>query len=738
MQVKNAIRLMLFALGFLSIGTQIYLVREFLNVFNGNELIFGIVLAFWMLLTGTGAFIGRFSHRLQSQTGFVIILAIIAGVLPVLMLTGLSLVKFLMDPLGSMASLWTIIVAASVLQVPFCLISGFLFSFLSVMNRDRGLAGAYAWESLGSMASGALINLVFLWVFSSFLSLLILTGCYFIFLLIFIWFVKGRALFYFGICVTAAVFASFYWINPGSVSEEMLYRDQHVISNMGTPYGQVVITQNQEQFNFYENGLLLFSSGNEISNEENVHYAMVQHVQPWHVLLISGGYSGTLEEILKYDPVLIDYVEMNPALIRIASGFTKQLNHAAIQVHETDARKFIRKTTSSYDVVLVNLPAPSTLQLNRFYTVEFLHWMKQKMNPGGIIAYSLPTGSDYISDVASQMNTTLYQTLKQRFNHVLVIPATRNYFLASDSALNIDIPGLIDTRGIATVYVNRYYLDIRQLRERSMNLTSNMNFNIRPGSTNAWPGSTNSRQVLPSLRGSEILTGWINRDFYPVALFYQHVWWLGYFSFNPLAIMIVFLVILLIILGSLNANSAGLFTGGFTLASSEIILIFALQVIYGYVFQAIGVVIMVYMIGLAAGAGFGRVNFHRKHTISYFLLQISLAVYSVVLPWLIIWLSGAFFNDIIVQVTLAFFAFVGAFIVGMEYRVSSVMTKLSPGKTVANNYAADLFGSAMGALVVTVLLLPLAGIIYTGIFLAGLNIISAVILIMRHRETVSL
>ena len=731
MQVKNAIRLMLFALGFLSIGTQIYLVREFLIVFSGNELIFGIVLAFWMLLTGTGAFIGRFSHRFQRKTGFVIILAIIAGILPLLMLIGLSLVKFLMDPLGSMAGLWTIIVAASVLQVPFCLISGFLFSFLSVMNKDRGLAGAYAWESLGSMASGALINLVFLWVFSSYQSVLILTGCYFIFLLIFIWFVTGRALFYLGICVTVAVFALFYWFNPGLVSEEILFRDQRVVSNMGTPYGQVVITQNQDQLNFYENGLLLFSSGNEISNEENVHYAMVQHVQPRHVLLISGGYSGTLAEILKYNPVLIDYVEMNPALIRIASGFTKQLNHAAIQVHETDARKFIRKTASSYDVMLVNLPAPSTLQVNRYYTVEFLHEMKRKMNPGGIIAYSLPTGSDYISNEASQLNTTLYQTLKQRFNHVLVIPATRNYFLASDSALNIDVPGLIDVRGIETVYVNRYYLDIRQLRERSFNLTNNMNFNIRPGSTNAG-------RMLPSLRSRETMTGWINRDFYPVALFYQHVWWLGYFSFNPAVILIVFLVIILIILGSLNANSAGLFTGGFTLASSEIILIFALQLIYGYVFQAIGIVIMVYMIGLAAGAGFGRVNFHRKQAVFYFLLQMSLAVYSVVLPWLILWLSGASFNDIIVQVALAFFAFVGAFIVGMEYRVSSVMTKLSPGKTVANNYAADLFGSAMGALIVTVLLLPLAGIIYTGIFLAGLNIISAVILIMRHREIVSL
>ena len=55
MYQKNATRPALFALGFLSIGTQIYLVREFMMVFNDNELIIGLVLASWMLITGLGS-----------------------------------------------------------------------------------------------------------------------------------------------------------------------------------------------------------------------------------------------------------------------------------------------------------------------------------------------------------------------------------------------------------------------------------------------------------------------------------------------------------------------------------------------------------------------------------------------------------------------------------------------------------------------------------------------------------
>ncbi|HSH50158.1 MAG TPA: hypothetical protein VK982_00385, partial [Bacteroidales bacterium] len=50
-------------LGFITFITQIILLREFLTFFNGNELVIGIILANWMLLTGLGAYIGRFFKK---------------------------------------------------------------------------------------------------------------------------------------------------------------------------------------------------------------------------------------------------------------------------------------------------------------------------------------------------------------------------------------------------------------------------------------------------------------------------------------------------------------------------------------------------------------------------------------------------------------------------------------------------------------------------------------------------
>jgi hypothetical protein len=51
--------LSLITLGLSAICTQLVLLREFLNIFSGNKLIISAVLAYWFLLTGLGAGLGR-------------------------------------------------------------------------------------------------------------------------------------------------------------------------------------------------------------------------------------------------------------------------------------------------------------------------------------------------------------------------------------------------------------------------------------------------------------------------------------------------------------------------------------------------------------------------------------------------------------------------------------------------------------------------------------------------------
>ena len=55
--------LSLTVLGISAIITQIILLREFLVLFSGNELVIGIILGNWLLLSGIGTYLGKYIHK---------------------------------------------------------------------------------------------------------------------------------------------------------------------------------------------------------------------------------------------------------------------------------------------------------------------------------------------------------------------------------------------------------------------------------------------------------------------------------------------------------------------------------------------------------------------------------------------------------------------------------------------------------------------------------------------------
>ena len=99
---------------------------------------------------------------------------------------------------------------------------------------------------------------------------------------------------------------------------------------------------------------------------------MAQRPDARKVLLVSGGISGTAREILKYHVSRVDYVELDPLILELGRKYLPDnLADRRIRVINTDGRLFIKQTGEKYDVAIMDVPAPSTAQLNRFYTVEF-------------------------------------------------------------------------------------------------------------------------------------------------------------------------------------------------------------------------------------------------------------------------------------------------------------------------------------------------------------------------------
>jgi spermidine synthase len=491
-------------------------------------------------------------------------------------------------------------------------------------------------------------------------------------------------------------------------TKEFLFINQKIIYQKNSPYGNVILTENSGQINFYENGNFLFSmdttgtgSGNIAENEEAVHFAMLQSKHPDRVLLVSGGIEGQLKEILKYPVKQIDYSEINPALIGAAKRFKLLPQSDKINYINTDVRLFLSHNKTKYDVILLNIPPPLTAETNRYYTLEFFRLLKQHLNPKGIIKTQLPSSGNYLSKDAEKSYSVLYATLSAAFEQVNIIPGEKDYFLASDKAIDLNIVAEITERKIESEYV-KYYLDDFSIAQRSEIIRKRIN-----------PHAD------------------INYDFKPVAYPVQIKAQLARFKTNYWILAVFILLFLIFVLRNTKRQNFGMFAVGFASITAELLIIFAFQILYGNVFSLLSVIIMIFMVGLAVGSLYLPKLFNKNLLKQYKTAFILLSLILLVLPVLFLYLFSAIHSVVLNYVLIFLLSLCISTISGYLFYISEQISSGNKNQVAGKIYSADLFGSATGALAVSMFIVPFAGFIFTGI-IAGVLSFTA-FLVMKNK-----
>lgn len=687
------------ALGVSSVITQVVVLREFMSVFYGNELVIGVVLANWMALTGTGSFLGKFSARVRAKTDFMAGALCLMSVMPVATAFLLNYLRNIIFTPGVMIDFVQLIGVSLCFLAPYCMLSGFSFALfsrvLSEQYKRNLITAVYSFEAAGSVIGGLVFNLVMVYFLKTFQSLLVLMAFNLTAALIVASRHGSKMMRSAVVVMTFILLGSLPFANLDEAAKQYLYKGQGVVVSRDTPYGNVTITKQADQNNFYENNILLFSTDEVENNEESVHYGMVQHPNPGRVLLISGGISGSTHEILKYGVGEIDYLELNPWLIDIAGEYTSALQDKRIRVFSRDARLFVKNSSEHYDAALINVPDPVTAQINRFYTKEFFSELKAVLNKNAVVSIGLLAAADYWSAEALEVSSILYNTLKNSFRNVIIVPGLKNYFIASDSPLSLNITAMISKRGIDNLYVNRYYLDDRIIGERSSDIMNRLD-----------------RKAA------------LNTDFTPVT-YYSHLrYWLSYFRFNYWFLAIVAGLILLLVAARLNTISLGIFAAGFASTSLEVVLLIAFQVIYGYVYQIAGLIITVFMGGLAAGAFYRRRILPNPGMRSYAGIQLIIGGYSLALPLLLLGLKAVSGHYVFIHAIFFVLTFLIAVMTGIIFSAGAELKKGLISTVASELYGVDLLGASLGALLVTTYLIPLLGIIKVCFVIAFLVLVS--------------
>ncbi len=188
--------------------------------------------------------------------------------------------------------------------------------------------------------------------------------------------------------------------------EQAKYKDKIVFEEQ-SKYQKLVVTQWKDHYWLYINGNQQLSTLDEDKyHEVLVHPIMNLSQNPAHILVLGGGDGCAVREILKYPSVeKITLVDLDPAMTRLGKEhpiFTEindfALSDPKLKIYNEDGYHFLEKTLEFYDLIIIDLPDPKTVELGRLYSYEFYKLCRKQLRPNGFIITQ--AGSPYYATKA--------------------------------------------------------------------------------------------------------------------------------------------------------------------------------------------------------------------------------------------------------------------------------------------------------------------------------------------------
>ena len=173
--------------------------------------------------------------------------------------------------------------------------------------------------------------------------------------------------------------------------------------------------------------------------------------------------------------------------------------------------------------------------------------------------------------------------------------------------------------------------------------------------------------------------------------------------------------------------------------SAEVIVIYGFQVFYGNLYYKIAWIVSAFMAATAAGAYWGNKNPRRVERSEgslkeqpILLVKLHIAIGAYFALWLLfIWLAAQFQWVLLPELWILFGAGIGV-LIGLEFSCANILFFTPQRQTdkfrIGTIYAADLFGSCLGALGVSIFMVPAYGVYKTLLFLIIINITLAVVI----------
>ncbi|MCG6912007.1 MAG: hypothetical protein LJE94_18055 [Deltaproteobacteria bacterium] len=685
---ERAVIRVVVATGISSVVTQLITIREFITQFSGNEIVIALILFNWLILGGAGTLAARaFARRSRPTPGKLAGFSLLLCILALLQIMAIRQLRNLIFTQGSSVGFYPVLLFCLLTLAPYCLLLGFVLPYsLFVLRSERNdypASRIYIGDNIGDIAGGALFSFVLIFLVSPMTALLI--GHVPLILASYMLFPspgRNRPVVWSALILALATLGSGIALENVSLTPAKgrlaLYRE--------TRYGRITVHRDREQFTLFENGIPMFSSHDRSTAEETVHYPLSQLDTVRKVLLISAR-GGVMDEIKKYPIQSVDYVELDPevAAVQFRFGIIHKVN--GLHVIHQDGRVFLSQTPKKYDAIIVNLPEPDTFQLNRFYTNTFFKMARRHLAPQGVLSFSMQGFDNYLAESQRRKLSALYHTAHVHFEHVTLFPGQKVYFVCSRQPPHMDIPAVLERKGIPTTYISGYFYG-----------------NVTPERIDAL-----NQSMDPSVPRN------IDQKPYLMRLMFSQ--WFAKFQTSPTVFFLVIGVLAAAYVARSTREEFILFSTGGMVMGSEILVIFAFQIYFGYIYSQIGIIVTVFLTGLLPGAWFGNRLCERGKPaliVSDLFLIVLLALFILVIYT---------FADRLPEAFYLAFGFAVSLACGFQFPVA-LHLKGGGNTAIARAFSADLIGAACGTLMTSVILIPYSGIFWTAGGLIAIKVIS--------------
>lgn len=696
---KKIIYLSFFILGIISILIQMILIRELVTSFFGNELFTSFVLASWLLSCGVGSIIFK---KLITRKKILLWLQIIT---PLLLFFSLILSRLGKIILGGNISLpdlfWVILFSFFIISLVGVLL-GLQFAVLvrrliCIQNDNNYLAINYGYiiECIGFFI-GALLFSFHLFNYSSFVVLYFLFVLYIILFLLFLFFdflQQKRKIF------ITLVLILFLLLIIGF--KQIIILDYHlnklnfpkqtILTSTNSKYGVIQITENQGQLNFYYSGQLSTIWPDRYNNELLADLPMLISKKNENILIIGNGFTGLINELNKYHPEKITYLELDENYYNEASFYLKNYlinRYENIEIIFQDARKFLNQTEGKFDLIIINHPNPTTVAENRYFTKEFLTLIKSKLNQEGMAEIKINSTQNYTSSVQNQFLVIIFHTINSVFPTVFALPDNEIIFLASS---------------------NKIRFNFNEIKEKYLN-NKLLEKYITPDYLNWRFNSKNTKDLNNQLAISQVK---INYDLKPILFFEQLKIFSQELSSRKLSFWLItfitfFIIVVFTFFKKTNNYSLILISliPEFCLIAFEVIIILLFQIMHGILYTQISFIFSIILLSIALGSLL--FSYLIKKFNKYFLLK---------LVYLLIFLSFAislflilFYQSIFYfQFIFYFLSALAGLAIGSKFPIINRIYLINNSNPTII-YGMDLLGGSIGAISAALFMLPLFGV----------------------------